>query len=157
MLQATRVAGKLTGRGGGRTLVGTAAKWGVPVPLAQGRAWSMPTPRRKTKAVRPPVQVPVAAVASTYPETDHGPKFRWVRWFGAEYHFTHMQSICVACLWEVWEKRRGEVSDRHLLDLAGSDSRKLSAIFSHKHPAWGTMIVPGKTRGTHRLKPHAKN
>ena len=83
---------------------------------------------------------------------DHSADFRSVRWYGSEYSFTTKQACCVEHLWNAWEKGTPELSQAFLLESAGSDGQRLSDIF-RRSPAWGKMIVPGKSKGTYRLNP----
>lgn len=92
----------------------------------------------------PPVELPPAR---------HSPDFRSVHWFGTEYGFTTTQAAIVQVLWKNWKQGTPDVSDAHLLVEPGvRESSRLVDIF-RKSPAWNTMIVSGKTKGTKRLKP----
>jgi hypothetical protein len=84
------------------------------------------------------------------PRATHSPDFRSVNWFGTEHSFTPNQATVVAALWKSWEKHAPDVGDEYLLELADSNSGRLDLVFRN-HAAWGTMIVPGGTRGTRRL------
>jgi hypothetical protein len=98
---------------------------------------------------------PVAASMSGGSEVPwHSPDFRSVLWFGTRYSFTPMQAACVAVLWEYWESNQCEVAHGIVLNRANSNSDRLLDVFrsrGNKHEAWGTMIVPGATKGTFRL------
>src|SRR4029077_3051897 len=83
------------------------------------------------------------------PECDHSPDFRSVNWFGTKYSFTPMQAVCLKTLWVAWEKGTPDVGDGYVLENAASDSERLPLVFRN-HSAWGTMIVDGATKGTHR-------
>jgi hypothetical protein len=80
----------------------------------------------------------------------HSPDFRSVVWFGTSYQLTENQAVCVGQLWEAWEQGTPEVGDTTLLDVADISGKRLNVVF-REHPAWNTMIVPGNTKGTHRL------
>jgi hypothetical protein len=80
----------------------------------------------------------------------HGPDFRSVRWFGTNFTFTAMQAACVGILWTAWENGTPEVGNHTLLVEAGAETKRIDHHF-RDHPAWGTMIRPGKTKGTTRL------
>lgn len=80
----------------------------------------------------------------------HGPDFRSVKWFGSVYEFTAQQAACVKVLWEAWENGTPAVGDATVLETADSDAERLPLVFRN-HPAWGTLIVEGQTKGTHRL------
>lgn len=85
-------------------------------------------------------------------QAHHGIDFRSVDWFGESYAFTPTQAACVKVLWEHWEQDTPEVGDQTILEVADSTSNRLDSVFKDC-PAWGTMIVPGKTKGTRRLSP----
>jgi hypothetical protein len=80
----------------------------------------------------------------------HAPDYRSVRWYGRSYSFTANQAACIKVLWEAWEKGVPEVGDHAVLERAGIVSDRLDLVFRNQR-AWGTMILPGRTRGTHRL------
>lgn len=88
-------------------------------------------------------------------ECTYGPGFRSVLWFGTKYAFTSYQAACVKILWEAWENKTPDVGDATLLAESGSESKRLKDVFKDR-PAWGTMIVSGETKGTHRLAKPAK-
>jgi hypothetical protein len=81
---------------------------------------------------------------------NHSPDFRSVIWYGTPYTFTALQAACVKILWQAWENRTPEVGDAAILQSAESSSDRLSWLF-RDHSAWDSMIVPGSTKGTHRL------
>jgi hypothetical protein len=80
----------------------------------------------------------------------HGLDYRSVNWFGADHPFTANQAACVKVLWEAWEKNLPDVGDKTVLEIASVFSERLDSVF-RDHPAWGTMIQQGRTKGTHRL------
>ena len=83
----------------------------------------------------------------------HSEDFASVNWYGDYFEFTPAQRGVVAALWEAWKQGTPAVSQEALVDAAGLDGNaKLKNIF-RGHPAWGTMIVPGTTKGTYRLLP----
>jgi hypothetical protein len=70
------------------------------------------------------------------------------------YSFTVNQAPVVRLLYQNWQAGTPDVGDETLLaevDPAAPPAR-LSTLF-RAHPAWGTMIVPGGSKGTHRLAP----
>jgi hypothetical protein len=83
-------------------------------------------------------------------DSEHSPDFRSVNWHGTHYSFTATQAECVKVLWGAAEKRTFDVGDATVLEASDSQSGRLPLVF-RDHPAWGTMIVEGATRGTHRL------
>ncbi len=80
----------------------------------------------------------------------HSPDYRSVKWEGEDYHFTANQAACVQQLWEAWKNGTPDVGDATLLETVGAECSRLRDIFK-RHPSWGTMIVEGETKGTHRL------
>lgn len=84
----------------------------------------------------------------------HGPDFRSVHWYGKEYTFTAAQAAVVKLLWEAWKNGTPEVGNDYLTSEADVETKRLDHLFgAGKHPAWGTMIRPGSTKGTLRLSP----
>jgi len=88
------------------------------------------------------------------PPTRHSADFRSVTWFGEKYTFTANQAACIRLLWEAWENDTPELSGSVILETADIAQDRLSAVFRN-HPAWGTMIRPGQTKGSYRLSPPA--
>jgi hypothetical protein len=85
------------------------------------------------------------------PLAHHSLDFRSVHWFGRDYYFTAGQAACVKRLWEAWEQGYQEVGQAAILEDARLFSERLVDLFKG-HPAWGTMIVPGKLKGAYRLQ-----
>ena len=93
----------------------------------------------------------------------HGVDFRSVYWFGTEYSFTPKQAACVKILWQAWENKTPEMDFKTVLACAEdalsgeglgkqiTEGARLVDTFKN-HPAWGTMIVPGETKGSVRLR-----
>ena len=85
----------------------------------------------------------------------HSRDFRSVRWHGVDDVFTGKQAICVAELYKAWTIGTPDVAAGTLLAECDSDAERLSSVFREQkgryHLAWGTMIVPSKTRGAFRL------
>ena len=82
----------------------------------------------------------------------HSIDFRSARWSGTPYSFTASQATVVRVLHENWDAGTPDVGDETLLDAVDPEAppARLSTLF-RDHPAWGTMIVPGGTKGTRRL------
>lgn len=89
--------------------------------------------------------IPAALVRAT-----HSPDFRSANWYGQEFSFTLTQATCLKTLWEAWENGCPEMSGQTILEAIESPQNRLDYLFKD-HPAWGTMIVCGETRGTYRL------
>jgi hypothetical protein len=81
----------------------------------------------------------------------HGPGFRSVRWYGVEYSFTGTQAEMVALLWHAWQRNVPDVAERLLLEKGGVAATSRLIDTFRGHPAWGTMIVSGGSRGAYRL------
>jgi len=89
------------------------------------------------------------------PSASHSDDFRSVRWFGTSYSFRDSEAKVLKVLWEQWENGTPEIGNRTALAKAGLDNERLPDVFKCKgkyHPAWGTMIVPGTTKGTVQLR-----
>jgi hypothetical protein len=70
------------------------------------------------------------------------------------FEFTPMQAKCFEFMFTNWKSGTPVLAQETILENAGASVTRLSEIFTKgKHPAWGTLIVPGKTKGTFRLKP----
>lgn len=84
----------------------------------------------------------------------HSTDFRSVRWFGTVYSFTSNQASVVRLLFDHWQAGTPDVGDETLLNSVDPEAppARLNALF-RAHPAWGTMIVSGGTKGVHRLSP----
>jgi len=68
------------------------------------------------------------------------------------YSFTTNQAPVVRLLYEHWQAGTPDVGDETLLFSVDPEAppARLSTLF-RDHPAWGTMIVAGGSKGTHRL------
>jgi hypothetical protein len=88
------------------------------------------------------------------PHAAHADDFRSVDWFGAQYVFTPAQAAIVKILWDHWQRNTPDVGDATLLAESDSNSARLPLVF-RGCLAWDRMIVPGATKGTHRLQPPA--
>ena len=97
-----------------------------------------------------PVEAPAPAPARPAGGPVHSPDFRSVNWFGEVYSFTETQAAVVRVLWEAWERGTPDIGDRVLRNASGGNADRLADIFRDS-PTWGTLIVEGRTRGTHRL------
>jgi len=84
----------------------------------------------------------------------HSQDFCSVVWNGVEYSFSPMQAAIVAMLWEAQANDTPDVHASTLLARADSELKvsRLDPLF-FRHPAWKTVIVRGKRRGTYRLDP----
>lgn len=78
----------------------------------------------------------------------HSSDFSSVMWQGRTYMFTPKQRLVVAALWRAWEQGYDWVGTAALLDAAESEQQQVRRLFDNgRHPAWGTMIVPGHVAG----------
>jgi hypothetical protein len=101
--------------------------------------------------------LPVIEAPEPEPETPaqqaafgHSPDFRSLRWRRREYPFTERQAPVVKLLWDAWEDGAPDVGTATLLTAAGTTGDRLRDVFQDNE-AWGTIIVPGTSRGTYRL------
>lgn len=101
-----------------------------------------------------PIEAGNAAQGDDEAETpvSHSVDFRSVLWFGTSYSFTANQAPVVRLLHEHWQAGTPDVGDETLLLSVDPEAPppRLSNLF-RGHPAWGTMILAGGSKGTHRL------
>ncbi len=83
-------------------------------------------------------------------EFRHSPDYATVIWKGQAFYFNRHQAACVRLLHEGWMNGTELLGGDYLLGALGSASR-MSDLFK-RHPAWGSLIVPGERRATYRLK-----
>lgn len=90
----------------------------------------------------------------TRPAARHSQDFSSVHWFGTDYTFTAMQADAVSEWWAAWKHGTPDVRDTTILTEVGAKSKKKASLHNilSGHPAWGTMIIAGATKGTHRLQ-----
>ncbi len=77
-----------------------------------------------------------------------------MHWHGADYDFTAKQAMAVSEWWAAWENKTPFIRDETVIMEIGLNAKdKSRALFDlfKGHPAWGTMIVQGRPRGTHGL------
>ncbi len=78
--------------------------------------------------------------------------YRTVRWSGDTFTFTPTQAACVKVLIENSVQGTPSIGEQTILEHAESSQGRLSNVFQNgNHPAWGTMIVSGPTKGTFRI------
>jgi len=82
----------------------------------------------------------------------HSTDFRSVRWCGEVYSFTANQAQVIQLLLENWIAGTPDIGDETLLMAVDPEAppARLHGLFRN-HPAWGVMIVAGRTKGTRRL------
>lgn len=114
------------------------------IELEDGESFSVPIPpyRRRIMKSKP--------MAEPKTSNTHSPDFASINWRGAVYKFTKTQRIVVKELWEAFERGTPELSQEYLLEKAESNSTKLADLFQ-TNPAWGSVIVPGESRGSFQL------
>ena len=83
-------------------------------------------------------------------EFRHSPDYATVIWKGQAFYFNRHQAACVRLLHKGWMNGTELLGGDYLLGALGSASR-MSDLFK-RHPAWGSLIVPGERRATYRLK-----
>lgn len=86
----------------------------------------------------------------------HSLDFASVLWNGVEHAFSPMQAAIVRLLREALADGTPDLHASTLLAEVDSKLRenRLDPLF-FRHPAWKTMIIRGKRRGTFRLNPKA--
>jgi len=91
------------------------------------------------------------------PTAAHSTDFRSVRWCGELYSFTASQAAVVRVLYANWKVGTPDVGDETLLAAVDPEAppARLFTLF-RSHPAWGTMIVQGGSKGTHRIADRRK-
>lgn len=80
----------------------------------------------------------------------HSPDFRSVNLDGHEYSLTGRQAQAVEFLYDMHQNRTPEVGQSLILEHLESNYTDLRYVFK-KNPAWGNLVVPGRTKGTFRL------
>lgn len=84
----------------------------------------------------------------------HSIDFSSVVWNGKPYSFTPSQATAVGLLWAEYEKGTWILREKTIGEKVndGIENYRLRQTFENgKHPAWGTFIIPGSTKGTFRL------
>jgi len=82
----------------------------------------------------------------------HSPDFRSVNFCGQEFCFSAMKSRVVQVLFENWQKGAPDTGQDCLIEAAESKRQDSSiAQLFRGDAAWGTMIIPGTTKGTFRI------
>ncbi len=92
------------------------------------------------------------------PAAVHSPDFRSVNWFGTTYSFTANQARVIESLWMACEQGTPDVGDETLLNAVDHESppTSLRNLFRN-NAAWGTLIVEGGSKGSHRLAEPKEN
>jgi hypothetical protein len=85
-----------------------------------------------------------------HPRFRHSPDFRSVNLDSQEYSLTGRQAQAVEFLYEMHKNRTPEVSQSLILERLESKYADLRYVFKN-NSAWGTLVVPGRTKGTFRL------
>lgn len=102
-------------------------------------------------------ELPCRPAVAMPADARHSIDFISVVWNGVEYTFSPMQAAIVRILWEALANGTPELHASTLLAEVESSLQKnrLDPLF-FRHPAWKTMIVRGKRRGTYRLDASAQ-
>lgn len=88
--------------------------------------------------------------SSTASELRFSKDYRSANWKGQVYDFTPSQAAAVQRLHEAWLNGTPSLADETLIQAAGVE--RYADLFK-KHPAKDTLIVTGRSKGTHRLAP----
>jgi hypothetical protein len=100
---------------------------------------------------------PLPTCVNAPPESlKHSPDFRSVWKNGKGHSLTSKQAQVIAELWESQQNGTPEVSQEYLLEMIYKDTyvqtARLRDIFRTRPDAWKSLIEPGKSKGTVRLK-----
>jgi hypothetical protein len=83
---------------------------------------------------------------------NHSPDYRSCFFRGETFSFTPIQAGIVRTLHEALKNKTPEVGDETLLDRAQSSANRPDIRDTFRgHPAWGILIIKGKTKGSRRL------
>ena len=93
---------------------------------------------------------PISEPSPEPQEFEHSPDYRRVDWQGKKFRFSPMQSRVVRLLHEEFKEGRDELGAAVLLDGSDSTGEYVRDIF-RRHCAWGTLIIKGEGKGTHKL------
>jgi hypothetical protein len=95
----------------------------------------------------------IDGIASPQQDVRHSPDYRSLIWHGTPYFFTANQAPVIELLLEAWADGCLDVGDETLLRAVDEHSppARLATLF-RDHPAWGSLIVAGATKGTRRLQ-----
>jgi hypothetical protein len=81
----------------------------------------------------------------------HSSDFHSVTLRGQQFSLTPSQAQVVERLFEAYQNGTPEIGQHTLIVGLELQSRRLRDIFKSRPEAWGTLVVPGRTRGTYRL------
>ena len=93
---------------------------------------------------------PISEPSPEPQEFEHSVDYRRVDWQGKKFRFSPMQSRVVRLLHEEFKEGRDELGAAVLLDGSDSTGEYVRDIF-RRHCAWGTLIIKGEGKGTHKL------
>jgi len=96
------------------------------------------------------VGLSVSPVESPNGDFRAAPGFRSVWWQGQQYTFGSKQAQVVEILYQAYLSATPEVGQDYILEAVESSGRRLRDLFKD-HPAWKSLIVSGKGKGTFRL------
>ena len=102
------------------------------------------------QAAPQPDPPPISEPSPEPQEFGHSPDYRRVDWQGKKFRFSPMQSRVVRLLHEEFKEGRDELGAAVLLDGSDSTGEYVRDIF-RRHCAWGTLIIAGESKGTHKL------
>jgi len=75
---------------------------------------------------------------------------RSVLWHGERFSFTKSQAAVVKMLWAAWQNGTPDLGSETMLSEINSNLARLRDMF-RSHPAFGSMIIAGETKGAFRL------
>lgn len=94
----------------------------------------------------------LALPAAAAPVARHSLDFRSVHWYGLDLSNNPQQAAAFAILWDAAANGTHDVGGDAVCVQIGADGRRLDHIF-RGHPAWGTVVIKGASRGSFRLAP----
>ena len=92
----------------------------------------------------------VAGQRDQDPGFDHSDDFRSVKAIGREFSLTPRQAEVVKILYRAHRNRASEVGWPDIRGQLDSYPERMRDIFK-RSDAWGTLVVPGRTKGSYRL------
>ncbi len=122
----------------------------VRVDLQRMRRWEIMVNDLETSITQSGHAVPGSSSEGAHPRFRHSPDFRSVNLDGREHSLTGRQAQVIEFLWEIYQNGTPEVSQGLILEHLESTYTDLRNVFKG-NPAWGGLVISGRTKGTYRL------
>ncbi len=120
----------------------------VKVDTQRMRRWEIVV--REPKAEVPPELSTTDLQEQAHPRFRHSPDFRSVNLDGRDLSLTARQAQAVQFLHDMRRNKTPEVGQGLILEKLESEYSGLRYVFKNS-PAWGTLVIPGSTKGSFRL------